>query len=483
MRENSRKYTILIVDDEIANLEKLQRTFISSYNLLIAKSGEKAFELAKKNPVDLVITDQKMPRMTGIELLKRIIKIKPDIMRIILTGYTEVEDLIDAINEGHVYRYITKPWDPKELKIIVKQALEKLELQRENKRLTEELKKANELLMMENRALKEDVKRFIDEQQIVYTSSAMDAILKSASKVADVDSTVLIMGETGTGKELLARYIHGQSPRANRAFVAVNCGAIPRELVESEFFGYKKGAFSGAATGKKGYFKIADGGTLFLDEIGEAPVELQVKLLRVLQNGEIWPVGAESSERVNVRIIASTNRDLQEEVKKGNFREDLFFRLNVFSLRIPPLRERKEDIVPLARFFLDYLQQKLNRRIKEIDESVLKVFQRYNWPGNVRQLENEIERLVLMSDKDGVIGVEDLPYYLNAQAEFEKASLTEGSYSGESKIDLKQNLGDFEKHLIKKALEATGGNKTRAAKMLCITRQSLLDKMKRRGMI
>ena len=298
-----RQPVLLVVDDEPANLQKLKRTFVAEYRVLEAASGEEAFAIAGREDVDLVITDQKMPRMSGIELLKRILKIKPDVMRIVLTGYTEVEDLIHAINDGHVYRYITKPWDPVELRIVVRQALEKQALERENRRLAEELRQANERLSRENQALQGDVRRFLDAENIIYRSRAMADILDSARRVAGVDTTVLLTGETGTGKELVARFIHRHSRRAGEVFVAVNCGAIPRELAESEFFGYRKGAFTGAVGHKKGYFQVADGGTLFLDEVGEAPMELQVKLLRALQQGEIWPVGAEKPGRVDVREI------------------------------------------------------------------------------------------------------------------------------------------------------------------------------------
>jgi len=476
------KHTILVVDDEDANLQKLKRTFYDSYTVHEANSGEKAFAIAQREPIDLVITDQKMPRMTGIELLKRIMKIKPEVMRIILTGYTEVEDLIDAINEGHVYRYITKPWDPKELRITVRQALATLELERENRRLTIELQKANERLQVENLALRNEVRRYLDDDRIIYDSRAMKEILAAANRVARADSTVLITGETGTGKELIARYIHKHSLRADGIFVAVNCGAIPRDLAESEFFGFRKGAFTGAAAHKKGYFQVADGGTLFLDEIGEAPPELQVKMLRVLQNQEIWPVGSESPLRVNVRIIASTNRDLKAEVDRNRFREDLYFRLNVFSIRVPPLRERKEDIRPLVEFFLERFQTKLNRKLEGIEPAVLDVLRRYNWPGNVRQLENEMERLVLLTEQGQTVSRESISGIIAAAGPARPFSGTETGppepLEGEN-LDVKENLVELETRLIREALRRTGDNRTHAARLLNITRQSLLDRMKR----
>ncbi|MBN2429955.1 MAG: sigma-54-dependent Fis family transcriptional regulator [Acidobacteria bacterium] len=476
------KHAILVVDDENANLQKLKRTFIDRYIVYEANSGEKAFAVAQREPIDLVITDQKMPRMTGIELLKRIMKIKPDVMRIILTGYTEVEDLIDAINEGHVYRYITKPWDPKEMRITVRQALETLELERENRRLTIELQKVNERLQVENLALRNEVRRYLDDDRIIYESRAMKEILAAANRVARADSTVLITGETGTGKELIARYIHKHSLRNDGIFVAVNCGAIPRDLAESEFFGFRKGAFTGASAHKKGYFQVADGGTLFLDEIGEAPPDLQVKMLRVLQNQEIWPVGSESPLRVNVRIIASTNRDLNAEVDRSRFREDLFFRLNVFSIRVPPLRERREDIRPLVEFFFERFQTKLNRKLLGIEPPVLDVLRRYDWPGNVRQLENEVERLVLLTEQGQTVRRDSISGIIAAAGPSMPESGDDASSPQQFEredLDMKDNLVALETRLIRQALRRTGDNRTHAARLLNITRQSLLDRMKR----
>ncbi|NLI46898.1 MAG: sigma-54-dependent Fis family transcriptional regulator [Acidobacteria bacterium] len=478
-----RQPVLLVVDDEPANLQKLKRTFVAEYRVLEAASGEEAFAIAEREDVDLVITDQKMPRMSGIELLKRILRIKPDVMRIVLTGYTEVEDLIHAINDGHVYRYITKPWDPVELRIVVRQALEKQALERENRRLTEALRQANERLSRENQALQGDVRRFLDAENIVFRSRAMAEILDSARRVAGVDTTVLLTGETGTGKELVARFIHRHSRRAGEVFVAVNCGAIPRELAESEFFGYRKGAFSGAVGHKKGYFQVADGGTLFLDEVGEAPAELQVKLLRALQQGEIWPVGAEKPARVDVRVVASTNRDLQAEVRAGAFREDLFFRLNVFTVRIPPLAERRDDIRPLVAFFLERAQAKMNRRPVDLSEEALRLLEAYRWPGNVRQLENEVERLVLLSTEGGTIEPDAVAAYIRDEVGHPPAGApgAGGGDAADPAMDLRRQTDAFERGLIIAALDACGGNRTHAAARLHITRQSLLEKMKRFG--
>ncbi len=348
-----KKYDILVVDDEPANLQKLKRTLHGEFNVLEASGGEEALQILHRKPVAVIITDQRMPGVSGVELLRRAIEVCPDSVRIILTGYTEVEDLMDAINQGHVHRYITKPWEPFVLKEAVKRELESWELRRENERLAGELQNANEMLSRENFRLKQEVEVLREQEKtFVFKSRAMADLLKLLDRVVKTDATVLIQGETGTGKELLARYIHTGSLRREGAFIPVNCGAVPADLIESAFFGHRKGSFTGASDDRKGYFELADSGTLFLDEIGEAPLDLQVKLLRVLQEGEIFRVGGQKARKVDVRIIVSTNRNLGQMVEQGRFRQDLFFRINVFSIHVPPLRTRREDVLVLAEYFL-----------------------------------------------------------------------------------------------------------------------------------
>ncbi len=470
-----RKYKMLIVDDEKSNLKKLKRTFRDNFEIFEALSGVEGFEIIKKNKIDIIIADQKMPDMTGIELLKRSIKINPDIVRIVLTGYTDVEDLIDAINEGRVHRYVTKPWNPDELKVIVNQAIERMELIKENNLLNEKLRILNEKLKEENFLLKREVKEFFNDSKIVFKSDEMKRVLEIASSIVNVDTTILITGETGTGKELLARYIHKNSFRKDNLFIPVNCGAIPSELIESELFGYKKGAFSGAVNDKKGLFQLSDGGTIFLDEIGEAPLNFQVKLLRVLQDREIWPVGSENGISVDVRVIAATNRDLKELVEKGKFREDLWYRLNVFNIHIPPLKGRKDDIEALFIYFLRKISKKFNKNIIQVEDDVIDIFKNYSWPGNVRQLQNEIERLVLLTHDGGKIT---------------KSMISPEIVKGKKNIDrkeifidmpLKKKMAQFEKGIIKSTLNNCNGNRSKAARILGITRQSLLQKMKKYG--
>jgi two-component system response regulator HupR/HoxA len=465
------KYSLLLVDDEMANLQKLQRTFIDQYRVYTARSGGEALEKLRRHEIDAVITDQKMPHMTGIEFLEASQQEYPDLVRIILTGYTEVEDLIAAINMGKVQKYITKPWEPDDLLLAVKEALEKMELVRENERLTAQLKKVNERLKDENILLRQEVEESYSKK-IVYGSPEMENILQLLGRVTGTETTVLIQGETGTGKELLARYIHRGSNRSDRVFIPVNCGAIPRDLVESEFFGHAKGAFTGATQDKKGFFEMAQGGTIFLDEIGEAPAELQVKLLRVIQEGEIMPLGYHQPKKVDVRILASTNRDLRAEVETGQFRQDLFFRISVFSVTIPPLRERIKDILPLAEFFLRQFSLKMNRKVGEFSEETRRVLEAYSWPGNVRELQNEIERLVLLVEADRDIGPEILSDHIaRRERSFQP---TNGN--------LKLAVQKLEEEMIRAAMQRFRNNKSKVARTLGISRQSLLVKLRRIGL-
>jgi two-component system response regulator HupR/HoxA len=466
---SNKKYELLLVDDEQANLQKLQRTFMGQYTVHLARSGEEALKILQEAPIDAIITDQKMPNMTGIEFLELSQKAYPNLVRIVLTGFTDVEDLIAAINTGKVHRYITKPWEPDEVRLAVQDSLEKLDLVRENSRLAGELKVANEKLQAENVILRREVEKQAYPKNIIYGSPEMENILRLLRRVTGTETTVLIQGETGTGKELVARFIHAESNRRDQIFIPVNCGAIPKDLVESEFFGHAKGAFTGATQEKKGYFEMANSGTIFLDEIGEAPQELQVKLLRVIQESEIMPVGFHQPKKVDVRIIASTNRDLKAEVTANRFRQDLFFRINVFSITIPPLRERKKDILPLAEFFLQQFSQKLNRKSGSFTNETKDRLLAYSWPGNVRELQNEVERLVLLSEIGKGIGPDIMSDHIRQRHQPSLAS--DG--------DLKSAVRDLEEEMIRNALLRFGQNKSRTARALGISRQSLLEKLRR----
>src|SRR5690606_28764660 len=360
-------------------------------------------------------------------------------------------------------------WEPFSLREQVRQELERWELKRENERLAQELKVANERLARENFLLRQEMEVLKESDgKLIYQSKAIEGLLNLLSRVVKTYSTILIQGETGTGKELVARFIHEQSQRAGEAFVAVNCGAIPNDLVESSFFGHRKGAFTGASESRKGFFELANGGTLFLDEIGEAPASLQVKLLRVLQEGEILPVGEGQARKVDVRIVASTNRDLARMVEKGEFRQDLFFRLNVFSVHVPPLRARKNDIPVLVNFFLHRLCRRLNKHVPGIQKDVLDSLLRYDWPGNVRELENEIERLVILCDSGRSITSDLLSERIRFPARVQ----------ANHRLSLKEQLAELEKKLILDALEAHNQNKSHAAEALGITRQTIISKLK-----
>ncbi len=465
------KYELLLIDDEQANLQKLQRTFMEKYIVHLAQSGEEALQILQNASIDAIITDQKMPNMTGIEFLELSQKTYPNLVRIVLTGFTDVDDLIAAINTGKVHKYITKPWEPEDLRLAVQDSLEKQELIRENERLATELKLANEKLQTENIILRQEVEKQVYPKSIIYGSTEMENILRLLRRVTGTETTVLIQGETGTGKELIARFIHRESSRRNQIFIPVNCGAIPKDLVESEFFGHSRGAFTGATQEKKGYFEMANGGTIFLDEIGEAPPELQIKLLRVIQESEIMPVGYHQPKKVDVRILASTNRDLKAEVAANRFRQDLYFRINVFSITIPPLRERKKDILPLSEFFLQQFSRKLNRKAGEFSQETRELLLGYSWPGNVRELQNEIERLVLLSEAGKDITPELLSDHIKQR---HRPSLLANG-------DLKSAVRELEEEMIRDALARFGDNKSRTARALGISRQALLEKLRRMG--
>ena len=466
------KHKLLIVDDEAANLEKLKRTFIDDFEVYEARSGSDALELLHQIPISAVITDQRMPGMTGVELLCKSLEVRENIVRIVLTGYTETDDLMDSINRGHVHRYITKPWDPTSLREVVFGELERWELEQEQERLAKELGSVNDRLERENLKLRQEVDLLQDSpRRLIHRSYAMKELLQSLDRVVPTDSTVLIQGETGTGKELLARYVHDHSPRRDAPFVPVNCGAVPADLVESAFFGHRKGAFTGAIDSRRGYFELAHGGTIFLDEIGEASLSLQVKLLRVLQEGEIYPVGAEASIDVDVRVIASTNRNLRQQVEEGEFRQDLFYRLNVFAVFVPPLRGRKEDVDVLSEFFVKRCCERLNKSILTFEPTTLHMLREYDWPGNVRELENEIERIVILADPDRPIP----PSRLSDRIRVKEATK-------DSRGPLKEKLASLERELILDALRAHGNNKSRAADALQVSRQTIIAKLKQYGL-
>lgn len=445
---------ILAIDDEEG-----MRHFLTvmlekrGYKVYTAPDGEIALKLIEEHDFSAVFCDIKMPKMDGIQFLKEVKKIKEELPTIIMmSAYGTIDTAIEAMKLG-AYDYVSKPFKKDEIILALKKAEER-----------EDLKKENELLKLQ-------VKEEHILKNIIGKSEKMQDVFCSIKKVADYKSTVLIMGESGTGKELVAKAIHESSDRKNKPFVAVNCGAIPENLLESELFGHKKGAFTDALNDKKGLFEEAQGGTIFLDEIGEMPPPVQVKLLRVLQEGEIRRIGETKPVKVDVRVIAATLKDLEDSIKKGLFRKDLYYRLNVFCIKLPPLHERKEDIPILVEHFLCFYNHTLNKKIKRLDKEVMKRFLNHPWPGNIRELKNVLESSMIMADGN-IIKMSDLPN------EFAKKELTVDTLLGDNHYSIKSASKKFEKELIIRALRETNGNKTAAAKLLEISHKALLYKLK-----
>jgi two-component system response regulator PilR (NtrC family) len=443
--------SILIVDDEESVRESLEKVLSKAgYVTFTAGSGNDALSHLARRSVDIVLSDLKMPDGDGVELLKNIKKIAPEIEVILLTGYGTIETAVEAMREG-AYDFITKP--PKKAIILsaVERAIERQNLAQENIYLRAQLSKGAPL------------------ETLIGGSAAFKKVLEIVERVAPLVSTVLITGESGTGKELVARAIHRRSPRAQNKFIPVNCAALPENLIESELFGYMKGAFTGAARDKIGLFKVAEGGTIFLDEIVSIPLNLQVKLLRAIEQKEILPVGGTKPEIIDVRIVAATNKNLTAEVEKGYFREDLYYRLNVIDIVIPPLRERADDIPELVSHFLKVYSAQLNKKIHGVDAAVLQAFKTYEWKGNVRELENVIERAMIMCDGE-TLRLEHFP-----------AIFSQKPFSEEVPSGLKGSVRKFERDTILKALESAGQDKNKAANLLGMSLSSLYRKMTELG--
>lgn len=473
---------LLYVDDEVNNLITIQALLNKWLQVDIAENAKAALEMMENERYEVMITDQKMPEMTGLELAKKVNENFPDTIIIILTAFDDKETMLEAINQGGIFRFLLKPTDINDLRQTIdsaffmhdlkKQRIELLnDLIEKNKILNEaysEIEKLKNQLYEENIQLKNEVSTNNDFTDIIGKSKVLKKSLSLLSKIAQSDSTALITGETGTGKELYSNAIHRLSGRRNSIFIKVNCAAIPETLIESELFGYEKGAFTGANTCKYGKFEMANGGSIFLDEIGELPLLLQSKLLRVLQEKEVERIGSNKPAKVDVRIIAATNRNLEEEVRKGNFRSDLFHRLNVLPINAPPLRERKEDIPLLINFFIEKLNRKTNKNINTISPADLKQLMEYDWPGNIRELENIVERSHILSS--------------GARLKVEFSSST---YKDESlETDTISTLEEHEKQYIYKILKQTNWKirgKNGAAELLDINPNTLDSRLKKLG--
>jgi two-component system response regulator HupR/HoxA len=470
----SRSYGILIVDDEPAILESLEMTLGSDYRVYTAESGEEGLAILERENIALIISDQVLPSMSGVEFLEKAIELDPHAIRMLLTGYADIRSMSRAINEGRIYRFITKPWEPEEVRLNVRRALEAFELATENTQLAAALADANERLRAENVYLRREVERRYGFDKIIATSRAMDRVFDVMEKVSETDATVLIVGETGTGKDLVARAIHYSGRRKDARFVAQNCGALPDTLLESELFGHVRGAFTGAHADKMGLFEVADRGTIFLDEVAEMHPGMQVRLLRVLQDGEIRPLGSSQTRTVDVRVIAATNRDLRKDVEEGRVREDLYYRLHVVEIDLPPLRERKTDIPLLAHHFLDIANGKMGRKIQGFTNAAIDRLVAHEWSGNVRELENEIERTVALAGEASAISVDMLSEHIRGA--MPAMNVSPEAFAGD--IALSEAVDALKRNMNLAALAETG-SKTRAAERLGIPRQSLQKMMKR----
>ncbi len=440
---------ILVVDDDAAMRDYLREELEHErFRVETAGSARAGIERVKQGGVDLVVSDVKMPDLDGLDLLREVREVHPAPHVITITAFGSIDTAIRAVKLG-AFDYITKPFEIEQLVLVIEKALSEVALRSEVARLREE------------------VARSVRFENIIGQSRAMQDIFALIRRVAASQASVLITGESGTGKELVARAIHAHSPRAARPFVAINCAAIPETLLESDLFGYKRGAFTDARADKPGLFVEASGGTLFLDEIGELPLPLQPKLLRVLQEREVRPLGATKSERVDVRVLTATNRQLEKRLKEGRFREDLFYRLNVIHIDLPPLRDRIEDVLPLAEHFLARSARRASKSIHGFRESAKKILLGYGWPGNVRELENVVERAVALAEGE-IVSAEDMPPAMRDRKNQDR--LTTALAQG-------LTLDELEREYIQRVLEAEGGNKTRAAQRLGLDRKTLYRKL------
>jgi len=472
--------TVLVVDDELRSREALSRVLADEFQVLLAGSAEQARDLLERHPVTVILCDQRMPGMQGIEFLKEARERWPDAVRIVLSGYTDAEDIIAGVNQAGIYQYLLKPWLPDHLLDTVRNAAQSHVLHNHMQRLDVELRTANPVLRRRNQQALDKVRDAFDFARIVRApGSPLDALCELAARVARFDLSVLLLGESGTGKELLARAIHYASPRAGNAFIMENCAALPDTLLESELFGHKRGAFTGAHQDHVGLIQRAHGGTLFLDEIGDTSPAFQVKLLRVLQEGELRPVGATSAVRVDVRIVAATHRDLEAEVQAGRFRSDLYYRLAGVSLALPPLRERSGDLLAIASKLLADARQELDLPHLSFASDALGSLIGYPWPGNIRELRNEIYRAAALSDGPEVCARSFSRKVLQGQA---PAALADRPARAAPAGTLQEQLDAIEATLLKEALLRHRWNKTHTAHELGLSRVGLRQKLRRFGL-
>ncbi len=481
-----KRYPILIVDDEQDNLDAFRFNFRKTFDILTATSGPEALAILAEKDVAVIVTDQRMPKMTGVELLREVRAKTPETVGIILTAFTDVDVLIEAINLGQVYRYITKPWDAKEVRGVLQYALERYHLQAENKRLAAQLSEYTGYL---NQQLHGE----FDFGNIIGESAALNEVLTKIEQVAPTSSTVLLRGETGTGKELVAHAIHINSPREEKPFVRVNCAALAPGILESELFGHEKGSFTGAMERRRGRFELADGGTLFLDEVGDLPMEVQIKLLRTLQERELERVGGNETIKVDVRVVSATNRNLEKMIEEGEFREDLYYRLNVFPINLPPLRDRLDDLPVLANHFAAKFARQMGTPPQGLAPDGMAKLREYNWPGNVRELENIIERAMILA-RGAPLAATHLDFGRRAATHSNttsgavpivvpaSSSAPVAQAQAEDGKSLAERLLESERKEIVAAVEKSRGNIASAARTLGINRSTLYYRLRKHGL-
>lgn len=448
---------ILLIDDEQESCNALSLLLArAGYRVEQCHSGEKALSLLKKKSFELIISDLFLPGLSGIDILKQVKEDSPQTCVILITGNASAETAVEAMKEG-AFDYISKPFNFERLKLQIAKALEKSQL------------------VIENQYLRQQLHRRYKFDNIIGTSQTMQLVFTRMEKVVNTDSTILVLGASGTGKELVAKAIHFNSQRKNKPFVAINCGAIPADLLESELFGHVKGSFTSAVVDKPGKFELANGGTIFLDEIGNMPAQLQMKLLRVLQEHEIERVGSSKKIHLDVRLISATNIDLAEQVKLGNFREDLYYRLNVIPIILPRLKDRRGDISLLAKFFLTKTCEEMHRPLMTLDPQALQALEAYDWPGNVREMENVIERTVALTDGETIL-CSDLPPDVYAAHSNHPTTAPQVTHEG---LNMPDVIAGIERQMILQAMQIGNGVKARAASLLSINRTTLVEKIKR----
>ncbi|HMT93977.1 sigma-54 dependent transcriptional regulator [uncultured Thiothrix sp.] len=471
--------TILIVDDEKRALEAIVRLLDDEFDVYTAHTAELALAILEREWVKVIVCDQRMPNVSGVALLSQVREQWPEVVRMIISGYTDSDDIISAINEAGIYQYISKPWHPDELRLKLRNAVELFDLQRQNERLSLELKLKPSTLSAAIQSKRTALQERYDWDMGVVRSpdSCMNAVCQEIFQVAPYDVNVVLTGESGTGKELLARALHYNSLRQNEVFIAQNCGALPDELLESELFGHKRGAFTGAIADRVGLFELADKGTIFLDEIGDISPAFQVKLLRVLQEGEIRPLGTNTMRSINVRVIAATNKDLTEEVRQGRFRQDLYYRLATFSIHLPPLRQRLQDVPYLANALLQEAVQQMGKHVKGFSNEALACLQAYDWPGNVRELQNEVKRMLVLCRSDYLESNLVSPHVLRATPEEYRQEMR--LLTDDLQGTLKDRVEQLEARILKEVLIRHRWNKSRAAEELGLSRVGLRSKLER----